>query len=387
MTTQYNPARTAELLEILDMASESPWQAERIWAMPSGGVMYSLIPGRLSVACKNGDDAHAIATLPDLATELRAALAEIERLRELMLKREASEHAPRRGSAFTGRRTARNDPSIPTDAGAGRVSMTAEPEFTDTARAALLWVLWHHQGSSSPVGQPIRFALGMDRSEPLSAERVAEAKRYGELMGHKPGDCRELPDDRNPNAPWLTDAHHLCTENGCEQGHISARLRELSAKIKNDRDALAAAQAQLSERQGDALPPIERDESMDRTYIPLPGGWEIQTKGKGSTFRICDTKKHERWPVLDEHLHAPLEALARDVRAAQPAAQVPDGIDEVQPSFDYKGSGIFQPKVTVYFTPVKDAGNHPVWKERDKLVAMLAAAPKPDAIRAMAKGE
>ena len=31
------------------------------------------------------------------------------------------------------------------------------PDFTDTARAALLWVLWHHQGGSSPVGQPIRW--------------------------------------------------------------------------------------------------------------------------------------------------------------------------------------------------------------------------------------
>lgn len=35
------------------------------------------------------------------------------------------------------------------------------PDFTDTARAALLWVLWHHQGGSSDIGQPIRFALGM----------------------------------------------------------------------------------------------------------------------------------------------------------------------------------------------------------------------------------
>lgn len=39
------------------------------------------------------------------------------------------------------------------------------PDFTDTARAALLWVLWHHQGGSSPVGQPIRFALGMGKHD------------------------------------------------------------------------------------------------------------------------------------------------------------------------------------------------------------------------------
>ena len=67
------------------------------------------------------------------------------------------------------------------------------PEFSDSARAALLWVLWHHQGGSSPVGQPIRFALGMGRHEHLSDWQVAEAKRWGELRGFGPGDCREYP--------------------------------------------------------------------------------------------------------------------------------------------------------------------------------------------------
>lgn len=55
------------------------------------------------------------------------------------------------------------------------------PEFTDTARAALLWVLWHHQGGSSPIGQPIRFALGMGEHQSLSEQQVLEAKRWAEL--------------------------------------------------------------------------------------------------------------------------------------------------------------------------------------------------------------
>lgn len=57
----------------------------------------------------------------------------------------------------------------------------ASPEFTDTARAALLWVLWHHQGGSSPVGQPIRYALGMGAHEPLSEHQVQEARRWAAL--------------------------------------------------------------------------------------------------------------------------------------------------------------------------------------------------------------
>lgn len=55
------------------------------------------------------------------------------------------------------------------------------PEFTDTARAALLWVLWHHQGGSSPVGQPIRFALGMGAHDRLTDQQIREAKRWASL--------------------------------------------------------------------------------------------------------------------------------------------------------------------------------------------------------------
>lgn len=47
------------------------------------------------------------------------------------------------------------------------------------------------------------------------------------------------------------------------------------------------------------LAPVERDESIDRIYIPLPGGWEVQTKGLGSSFRIADTKSGQQWTILD----------------------------------------------------------------------------------------
>lgn len=62
-----------------------------------------------------------------------------------------------------------------------------EPEFTDSARAALLWVLWHHQGGSSPVGQPIRFALGMGKHDRMTDAQVAEAKLWGEMTGRRAG--------------------------------------------------------------------------------------------------------------------------------------------------------------------------------------------------------
>jgi hypothetical protein len=69
------------------------------------------------------------------------------------------------------------------------VQETGEPieerhEFTDSARAALLWVLWHHQGGNSPVGQPLRFALGMGAHDRLSDHQIDEAKRWAARRGN-----------------------------------------------------------------------------------------------------------------------------------------------------------------------------------------------------------
>lgn len=67
------------------------------------------------------------------------------------------------------------------------------------------------------------------------------------------------------------------------------------------------------------LDPVERDEDMGRTYYPLPGGWEVQTKGRGSTFRICDTKTGERCAVIDSSpdtmVHHAIEQIAVEARA------------------------------------------------------------------------
>lgn len=57
------------------------------------------------------------------------------------------------------------------------------PEFTDTARAAIAWVLWHHQRASSPVGQPLRVALGMGQHDRMTDYQIAEAKRFAAWAG------------------------------------------------------------------------------------------------------------------------------------------------------------------------------------------------------------
>lgn len=81
------------------------------------------------------------------------------------------------------------------------------PEFTDTARAAIAWVLLHHQGGSSPVGQPLRFALGMGAHEPLPDWRIAEAKRYAEWAGATTANLHEARASTHaaPADTWFAD--------------------------------------------------------------------------------------------------------------------------------------------------------------------------------------
>jgi hypothetical protein len=77
--------------------------------------------------------------------------------------------------------------------------------------------------------------------------------------------------------------------------------------------ALTPARAEDVKRLVEA---IERDEDYDRTYIPMPGGWEVQTKGKGSTFRLVGPDD-ESLPIPDSpYLHETLEQMARDIHAA-----------------------------------------------------------------------
>jgi hypothetical protein len=72
------------------------------------------------------------------------------------------------------------------------------------------------------------------------------------------------------------------------------------------------------------LPQIEQDEhDPSREYIPLPGGWEIQTKGRGSSYRLCDTKTGERHNILGADapfVYDFVTRMAKEVHAAARAA-------------------------------------------------------------------
>lgn len=74
----------------------------------------------------------------------------------------------------------------PKPAEGGAVEMS--PEFTDTARGAIAWVLYHHQGGSSAIGKPLRYALGLGAHEDMPTHLIQQAKHYASAAGRSTAD-------------------------------------------------------------------------------------------------------------------------------------------------------------------------------------------------------
>lgn len=110
------------------------------------------------------------------------------------------------------------------------------PDFTDTARAALLSVLWHHQGASSPVGQPIRFALGMGAFDKLSDHQISEAKRWESIAPQPPAgqqDRGEAPTDAEVDL-LLAEINRIAEDHHPGYGlptHAPAALQSMRAQV------------------------------------------------------------------------------------------------------------------------------------------------------------
>lgn len=117
------------------------------------------------------------------------------------------------------------------------------------------------------------------------------------------------------------DKHPLlligCDTRGCpgesREHYLLNGVRERAVAAWNRR-ALASSPAPLGGV--DAYRPIDRDDEYDRDYIPMPGGWEIQTKGRGSSFRLAEPDD-SRLAIPDSpYLRETLERMARDINAA-----------------------------------------------------------------------
>lgn len=135
----------------------------------------------------------------------------------------------------------------------------SSPEFTDTARAALAWVLYHHQGGSSPVGGPIRFALGMGADEQLQGHQIAEAKRWAELTKSQTADFHKAAAPAvvvDKARDLFAELDRLCNDYANEKfkaiigplgGHIGGLMADVITarnKMRTARNAYAAALGQ-----------------------------------------------------------------------------------------------------------------------------------------------
>lgn len=104
------------------------------------------------------------------------------------------------------------------------------PDFTDSARAAISWVLFHHQGRNSPVGQPLRFALGMGADDPLPEWRIAEAERYARWTRRSTNDFHKYSSQQSEafsfvnqgdsEANFIADGEHLNCPACGGSGHV-----------------------------------------------------------------------------------------------------------------------------------------------------------------------
>jgi acyl-coenzyme A thioesterase PaaI-like protein len=65
------------------------------------------------------------------------------------------------------------------DEGPEKCPALPEERMSNLTRAALLWVLWNHQGAGSSIGQPIRALLNKTQHERLGPDEVRIARDFG----------------------------------------------------------------------------------------------------------------------------------------------------------------------------------------------------------------
>lgn len=107
--------------------------------------------------------------------------------------------------------------------------------------------------------------------------------------------------------------------NHAKQQALLAFNEAKAGGLSDDDAVLRAIEVHIEKSLG--VGDIETDEyDPTREYIPLPGGWEVQTKGNGSSYRLLDKKNNERHLILSGkdwmNLQAFFTRMAKEVHAA-----------------------------------------------------------------------
>lgn len=75
---------------------------------------------------------------------------------------------------------------------------TQQQPTSPDVRDALLFCLWHHQGGSSKIGQPIRYALGIGQHDYMNKEQLEAAKRVQLALINLPRQGQVAQDEFKP---------------------------------------------------------------------------------------------------------------------------------------------------------------------------------------------
>jgi hypothetical protein len=110
----------------------------------------------------------------------------------------------------------------------GATKMVPPPVATDEELAPLLWVLWHHLGGGSAVGQPIRKYLGMGQFERMSDQHIKVAARWAQSYGQ--ASSREVADPAPVEGEveeLVADLRTMATDAGlaCQPGDFKILTR------------------------------------------------------------------------------------------------------------------------------------------------------------------
>ncbi len=139
-------------------------------------------------------------------------------------------------------------------AGASTVQPSQQQPTSPDVQAALLFALWHHQGGSSKIGQPIRAALGIGVHDHLSPEQLDIAKRVQSAIAVQPSQTGELKvwfgamPESNGKSNWTAILHKGDLADGFQFGRSEYKdrvrydadsMRHLIGELPNKPDILA----------------------------------------------------------------------------------------------------------------------------------------------------
>ena len=144
-------------------------------------------------------------------------------------------------------------------------------------RAAVLWVLWHHQGGGSPIGQPLRRFLGLGQHERLGAASTQLAQRWHDSFvagpasteGTLPAEPAEPVPPPQP-APGTSEEDHVCWA----AGHSHVAGPDFSGGLR------AAVETAIDDAPGDGCGTWEPEA---RACLRTIAAWLRQRHGGSST--------------------------------------------------------------------------------------------------------